>query len=583
MNRVLGIGGFSLALVLSFDWPSGNYLPQELSSQRDLGLVPSNLPELITRGFTYRLLDNKTIEIEETWSGVSSFKTLEEPSGTQIRTWAASRGVPVLEIDPTLIDTNQYVGWYTYWTEVPMSNSLGIPLIVDDIDNDGKADVYGTFKDFMSPDFEAHVHEVDSNGTVEFGYNYVPRPGVSRLTANVDRDSLREIIFSFSGGVYDYEQATSYSLPTQFRFRHERHQGRVDPGYTGIYVGFLDDDNFTDLLYKGSEPDSTNPNLAITKVYVAEYHPDSTNFVRVWSTIYVPGPQTGIGGFAVDDFDGDGRKEFASCDLWSGQVFVTENVGNNDFATTWHDSTPFVNLYYVTCGDVDDDDRPEFFVGATMSNGNWTLVYEADSNDNYSLQFLFHLYAGGVLDSPVYLTRDVDGDSTLELVVFSGAYLHIFKARADNDYRLFFLKRESNRLSVQFHDFDGNGISDFLVGKDELDSVGRFRRFANVYKGTTLVHVVEEQMIPTRVPLLENYPNPFNGSTTIQYSIPVTERVMIRIYDVLGGQVSELVSEIQSAGSHKTSWDATGFASGIYFCRLTGSSFTITRKFLLLR
>jgi hypothetical protein len=165
-------------------------------------------------------------------------------------------------------------------------------------------------------------------------------------------------------------------------------------------VGALDGDTFTDLLYKGSEPDSVNPN-GITKVYVAEYNADSTNFVRVWSNDYgFNGNVAGIGGFAVDDFDGDGKAEFVLSDLISGQVFVSENVGDNTFEITWRDSTPFVNLYYLASGDVDGDGKPEFFVGATMSSGNWTPVYEADSNNSYALQFPFHLFAGGTLDSP---------------------------------------------------------------------------------------------------------------------------------------------------------------------------------------
>jgi len=547
--------------------------------------VQQQLDEIAKRGFTYRMLANNLVELTDPVSGEKQLKSLQEPDEAQIRAWARSRGVPILEIDPTQVDTNQYAGWYNYWTEVPQSNSLGIPLVVDDIDGDGKPDVYGTFKGFTSQDFEAHVHEVDSNGTVSFGYNYVPRPGVSRLTADVDRDSHREIMFSFGGGVYDYEQAASDSLPTRLRFVHNRFQGNASPSYSGIFVGFLDGDSLADFLYNGSEPDSINPEVGVIKVYVTEYNQDSTNFVRVWSRRYIPSPQTGtgIGGFAVDDFDGDGRKEFALCDLWSGQVFVTENIGDNAFELTWRDSTPFNNMYYLTSGDVDGDGRPEFFVGATMSDGNWTLVYEADSNNSYSLQFLFHLLAGGGLDSPIYLTHDVDGDGRLELVIFSGAYLHIFKGWGDNDYRLFFLKRESNRLAVQFHDLDGDGLSDFLIGKDEFDTFGRLRLKADVYRATSLVGVDEQSLHPVRFQLLQNYPNPFNGSTRIRYSLASRQRVSVRVYDILGRQVGLLVHEQQAAGEHETTWNASNFPSGIYFCRLETQNNVLTIKLLLLR
>jgi hypothetical protein len=544
--------------------------------QRELDALPKS-------GFTYRMLDNDLIELADPVSGEKHLKSLREPSEAAIRVWAASRGVPILEIDPTQIDTNKYAGWYAHWAEVPLSNSEGIPLVVDDVDRNGKPEVYGAFCDFTSQDFEARIYEVDSGGTTQFRYRYVPRPGVSRVFTDVDRDSSREVLWSLGGGLYDYEQVVLDSLPTQLGFVHQRYRGMVSPGFTGIFVGSLDEDSLTDLLYKGSEPDSTNPN-GITKVYVAEYNPDSVNFVRVWSNDYgFNGNVAGIGGFAVDDFDGDGKTEFVLSDLTTGKVFVTESVRDNSFEVTWHDSTPFVNLYYLTSGDVDGDGRPEFFVGATMSNGNWTLVYEADSNNSYSLQFLFHLMAGGVLDSPTYLTTDVNGDGKPELVVFSGPYLFVFTARTNNNYILFYLKRETNRHSVQFCDLNGDGIKDFLVSKDEFDTLGRFRFKADVYKGTSLVHVGEELVKPTQTQLLQNYPNPFNPWTTIRYALPQASFVTLTVYNALGQQVAQLVNEQQQGGYHDAVFRGDGLASGVYFYRMQAGNFVQTKKLLLLK
>lgn len=357
--------------------------------------IRRDLDLLLQRGFTCRMPNNNVIELTDPLSGEKYTKSLREPSEAEIRAWAAQRGIPILEIDPTKVDTTKYSGWFKYWTQVPLANSLGIPLVIGDVDRDISPDVYGTFKDFTTPDFEAHVHEIHSNACVRFEFNYVPRPGVSRGIVNIDQDSLHEVFFSFGGGLHFFEQSAVDSLPTTYRLMHERHQGKVDPGYTGVFVGSLDVDSLADILYKGSESDSANPN-GITRVYVAEYNPDSANFIRVWSSDYgLNGNVSGVGGFAVDDFDGDGKKEFVISEQWSGQVIVTESVGNDAYQETWRDTVPFSNLYYLTSGDADGDGKPEFFVGATTSNGNWTLVYEADSNNSYSLQFLFHLLAGG--------------------------------------------------------------------------------------------------------------------------------------------------------------------------------------------
>ncbi len=81
----------------------------------------------------------------------------------------------------------------------------------------------------------------------------------------------------------------------------------------------------------------------------------------------------------------------------------------------------------------------------------------------------------------------------------------------------------------------------------------------------------------------QNYPNPFNPATTISFSIPAQSDVSLKVFDALGREVSILLSEQLSAGTYLRQWDATGWASGVYFCRLQAGSFIETRKLMLLR
>jgi hypothetical protein len=96
--------------------------------------------------------------------------------------------------------------------------------------------------------------------------------------------------------------------------------------------------------------------------------------------------------------------------------------------------------------------------------------------------------------------------------------------------------------------------------------------------------------IPNKFELYQNYPNPFNPSTTIKYDLPKQSRVKVVVYDILGREVETLVDEIQKAGSYQAIWDASRFASGVYFYRLEtapeggqAGNYSATKKLLLLK
>lgn len=81
----------------------------------------------------------------------------------------------------------------------------------------------------------------------------------------------------------------------------------------------------------------------------------------------------------------------------------------------------------------------------------------------------------------------------------------------------------------------------------------------------------------------QNYPNPFNPITTISYSIPATEIVQLKIFNILGEDVLTLVNEEKQVGNYQVNFNAKYFASGVYFYRLQAGSFVQTRKMILLK
>jgi photosystem II stability/assembly factor-like uncharacterized protein len=83
--------------------------------------------------------------------------------------------------------------------------------------------------------------------------------------------------------------------------------------------------------------------------------------------------------------------------------------------------------------------------------------------------------------------------------------------------------------------------------------------------------------------LAQNYPNPFNPSTTIKFSLPKAIHITLSIYNSMGQEVSKLISKDMSAGVHTAEWNASGFASGVYYYRIVAGNFTETKKLLLLK
>lgn len=88
---------------------------------------------------------------------------------------------------------------------------------------------------------------------------------------------------------------------------------------------------------------------------------------------------------------------------------------------------------------------------------------------------------------------------------------------------------------------------------------------------------------PTEFALMQNYPNPFNPVTTISYSIPQLTDVTLKVYDLLGREVVELVNGEKNPGRYEVNFDGTKLSSGVYFYRLTAGSFTQIKKLLLIK
>ncbi|MCB0752654.1 MAG: T9SS type A sorting domain-containing protein, partial [Ignavibacteriae bacterium] len=82
----------------------------------------------------------------------------------------------------------------------------------------------------------------------------------------------------------------------------------------------------------------------------------------------------------------------------------------------------------------------------------------------------------------------------------------------------------------------------------------------------------------------QNYPNPFNPTTTIKYSVPVSSGfVSLKVFDVLGKEITTLVNEVQQPGNYEVAFIAENLASGVYYYTLKANGNIITKKMILLK
>ncbi len=196
--------------------------------------------------------------------------------------------------------------------------------------------------------------------------------------------------------------------------------------------------------------------------------------------------------------------------------------------------------------------------------------------------------AAGAKSSQGFILRSSDAGVTWDSVVVNqtSQLLAISYYSADSGYAL-----ASNRVLLETVDggLTWDSIATVPRPASRIWFGARRSGLVAAYNGkvyllrSTPVGVSREPSMPGQSELSQNYPNPFNPSTTIKYELPNSAIVKLTVFDLVGREVSVLVSERKDAGVHEVRFDGSGLASGVYFYRLTAGDFVQTRKLLLVR
>jgi photosystem II stability/assembly factor-like uncharacterized protein len=290
-------------------------------------------------------------------------------------------------------------------------------------------------------------------------------------------------------------------------------------------------------------------------------------------------------------FLSDGTGYIAGSADSTGAIFSSTDGGE-----TWNLKKSFTNLWSVDKIKFSSDNlgwavgSPQSIMRSTDKGLTWETVVDsifAVSNIAISGDTAWFTYYNKVL-------RTIDAGKTWESfkvfdynnVIFSGCDIDFVNSIVGYvsayDSRIF--KSTDGGISWNKEDIP-NGLNNFAI--DFIDeNIG----WAFGYPGTILKRDPNytsvnnhKEFLPSDFYLNQNYPNPFNPTTIINYSIPKASFVTIKVYDILGREITTLVNEQKSPGNYNVQFNASRFSSGVYFYRMQAGDFVQTKKLVLLK
>lgn len=299
----------------------------------------------------------------------------------------------------------------------------------------------------------------------------------------------------------------------------------VAPGDT-VYVLF---ENFGQY---GASIDANNVLHVVSNGYTLKMINDTTTSNRFYTLYWKSGA-----GWKIISNPADGNKaEFDSSyyeAMYNGNGFAhpypTLAVGGNSVFAAWS--------------------QPMFVDGKLDTNGGFL---------QYQIHYAYSNNGGTAWSTPTVLSNSVGGlfSSAAEKLVISG----------------------SNATAHMVY------IKDTERGSTVFDGVGAAVPW--IYRTVTFstsTSVGNETMNPNAFELAQNFPNPFNPTTSIRYSIGKADNVSLTVYNMLGQEVATVVNQFQTAGTHTVNFDASNLASGMYLYKIQSGSFSEVKKMMLLK
>ncbi len=282
--------------------------------------------------------------------------------------------------------------------------------------------------------------------------------------------------------------------------------------------------------------------------------------------------------------------------VWESNSRVTYSYNSmgsilNELSADWYDNkwNDKYRLSYL----YDDKNNKLIELGESKSN-EWNPIYRYSYTYNNDKNLLLGLLEENNLDERILQKKFFTTYAYDQYGNLTSTYSSIWKDETSGSG---YWKYRSN--ATYNYDNYGNCIkaNNYEWNDDAWVPSGRFMTlFYNNFKDSLTTYgenitikykpfndSTNSIVIPKYYMLFQNYPNPFNPATTIKYSIPNSNMVSIKVFDILGKEVTTLVKEQQNSGQHEVTFNAEKLSSGTYFYQLKCGEFTETKKLLLLK
>jgi hypothetical protein len=216
-----------------------------------------------------------------------------------------------------------------------------------------------------------------------------------------------------------------------------------------------------------------------------------------------------------------------------------------------------------------------YITSLERQNGDSVFLYQA----SMKREVLFFNFSKSIGDT---ISSTINGKDTMDIVLTGKFIMNYFgvSRRAWS----FYVNPLRGSVDIQYTDIVVDSLG--IVGRnpvygDPTSLVGA------VINGKTYGNVVgihhNVEHISNDFELLQNFPNPFNPTTTISFSLPSRSFVSLKVFDLLGKEVATIISEEMPVGKYSKQWNAANVSSGVYFYRLQAGTFTEIKKLVLLR